>query len=93
MRRSTLRDEQSNSAICVENTILSRVAGLSKLYHSGARQQRHDTLRDAIFDSVPRSSGHCGFPIADALRRPNPQSTIRKVQVSSAATARGSPRC
>ena len=71
MRRSTLRDEQSNSAICVENTILSRAAGLSKLYHSGARQQRHDPLRDAIADSVPRSSGHCGFDEAQfAIRNP-----------------------
>ena len=45
-----------------------RVEHLSKLYHSGARQERHDTtsaprsagLPDVISDSVPRSSGHCG---------------------------------
>ena len=53
----------SNSAIRVEH--------LSKLYTIGARQQRHDTtsaslsagLPDAISDSVPRSSGHCGLRI------------------------------
>jgi hypothetical protein len=35
-------------AIRVENCILSRVEGLSQLYHIGARQERHDTLRDAL---------------------------------------------
>jgi len=51
----------SDIAIRVDNCILSGVEGQSRLTHIGARQQRHDTLRDAISDSVPRSSGHCGL--------------------------------
>jgi hypothetical protein len=52
----------SDIAIRVENCILSRVEGLSKLYpstrlragHIGRAQQRHDTLRDALVSSLPR---------------------------------------
>jgi hypothetical protein len=51
-------------AIRVENCILSTsttlsvdsVEGLSKLYHIGRAQQRHDTLRDALTDFLPRIS-------------------------------------
>ena len=32
--------------------IAIRVENLSKLYHLGARQQRHDTLRDALVHNV-----------------------------------------
>jgi hypothetical protein len=32
--------------------IAIRVDSLSKLYHIGARQQRHDTLRDALVDGL-----------------------------------------
>ncbi len=43
----------SDIAIRVENCILSAdlwsgAEGLSKLYHLGRAQQRHDTLRDAL---------------------------------------------
>ena len=34
--------------------IAIRVDNLSKLYHLGALQQRHDTLRDALTGFVPR---------------------------------------
>ena len=34
--------------------IAIRVDHLSKLYHLGALQQRHDTLRDALTGFVPR---------------------------------------
>ena len=33
-----------------------RVEHLSKLYHSGARQQRHDTLRDALVSTFKRAN-------------------------------------
>lgn len=33
-----------------------RVENLSKLYHIGALQQRHDTLRDALTGILPRIS-------------------------------------
>ena len=34
--------------------IAIRVDNLSKLYHLGALQQRHDTLRDALTGFLPR---------------------------------------
>jgi len=34
--------------------IAIRVENLSKLYHIGRAQQRHDTLRDALVDALPR---------------------------------------
>jgi len=43
-------------AIRVENCILSRVEGLSKLYRIGRAQQRHDTLRDALVSTFQRSN-------------------------------------
>ena len=46
--------------------IAIRVENLSKLYHIGARQQRHDTLRDAL--GRPLSTRQ---PIAKAANRPN----------------------
>jgi len=45
-----------NIAIRVENYILSGVEGLSKLYHLGRAQQRHDTLRDALSSVFSRQS-------------------------------------
>jgi len=62
--------------------IAIRVDHLSKLYHIGRAQQRHDTLRDAISDFRLR--------IADSFRRTNPatrdasspQSTIRNPKTS-----------
>ena len=36
--------------------IAIRVENLSKLYHIGALQQRHDTLRDALTGFLPRIS-------------------------------------
>ncbi len=49
----------TNIAIRVENCILSGgrqpgVEGLSKLYTIGRAQQRHDTLRDALVNALPR---------------------------------------
>ena len=52
--------------------IAIRVDHLSKLYHIGRAQQRHDTLRDAIADFRWR--------IADSLRRRNSQSAIDNPQ-------------
>jgi len=54
--------------------IAIRVEHLSKLYTIGALQQRHDTLRDAISDFRQRAPQFRALRIADALRRPNPQS-------------------
>jgi hypothetical protein len=34
--------------------IAIRVENLSKLYHIGKAQKRHDTLRDALADVLPR---------------------------------------
>ncbi len=34
--------------------IAIRIENLSKLYHIGRAQQRHDTLRDALVDRVGR---------------------------------------
>jgi lipopolysaccharide transport system ATP-binding protein len=34
--------------------IAIRVGNLSKLYHLGRAQQRHDTLRDALVGALPR---------------------------------------
>jgi hypothetical protein len=34
--------------------IAIRVENLSKLYHLGRAQQRHDTLRDALVAALPR---------------------------------------
>jgi hypothetical protein len=34
--------------------IAIRVENLSKLYHLGRAQQRHDTLRDALMDPLTR---------------------------------------
>ena len=36
--------------------IAIRVENLSKQYHIGRAQRRHDTLRDALMDSLPRIS-------------------------------------
>jgi len=36
--------------------IAIRVENLSKLYHLGRAQQRHDTLRDALVAALPRIS-------------------------------------
>lgn len=36
--------------------IAIRVENLSKLYHIGKLQQRHDTLRDALASALPRTS-------------------------------------
>ncbi|MCO6449751.1 MAG: hypothetical protein J5I90_03070, partial [Caldilineales bacterium] len=36
--------------------IAIRVENLSKLYHIGASQQRHDTLRDALVSTFQRST-------------------------------------
>ena len=36
------------------NDIAIRVENLSKLYHLGRAQQRHDTLRDALIGALPR---------------------------------------
>jgi len=36
--------------------IAIRVENLSKLYHIGRAQQRHDTLRDALVSALPRIS-------------------------------------
>jgi lipopolysaccharide transport system ATP-binding protein len=52
--------------------IVIQVEHLSKLYHIGRAQQRHDTLRDAISDF--------GLRIANLARRPNPQSAIPNPQ-------------
>ena len=38
------------------NDIAIRVENLSKLYHIGKAQQRHDTLRDAIVSTFQRSN-------------------------------------
>jgi hypothetical protein len=60
----------SDITIRVDHCILSRVEGLSKLYHLGRAQQRHDTtstplraaplwgsasLRDALAGALPRT--------------------------------------
>ena len=52
--------------------IAIRVENLSKLYHIGRAQQRHDTLRDAISDFRLR--------ISDSFRRSNPRSAIHNPQ-------------
>jgi lipopolysaccharide transport system ATP-binding protein len=54
------------------SNIAMGVEHLSKLYTIGARQQRHDTLRDAISDFRLR--------ISDSLRRRNSQSPIDNPQ-------------
>jgi len=36
------------------SNIAIRVENLSKLYHIGRAQQRHDTLRDALVNALPR---------------------------------------
>jgi len=38
------------------SNIAIRVENLSKLYHIGRAQQRHDTLRDALVNALPRIS-------------------------------------
>ena len=38
--------------------IAIRVDHLSKLYHIGRAQQRHDTLRDALVDGMNRLRGN-----------------------------------
>jgi len=68
----------SDIAIRVENCILSAdlwsgAEGLSKLYHLGRAQQRHDTLRDAISDFR--------LQIGD-LTRPNRKSQIANPKTS-----------
>jgi len=63
--------------------IAIRVENLSKLYHIGAAQKRHDTLRDAIVDFGMRIADS-GMRIVDrgvrnrtsAVALPNPQSPI-----------------
>ncbi len=39
-----------------------KVEGISKLYHIGAKQQRHDTLRDMIAAKFSRQTGD-GRPV------------------------------
>ena len=48
--------------------IAIRVENLSKLYHIGARQQRHDTLRDALASAFRRQGSRGirhGSPVPD----------------------------
>ena len=52
--------------ICHHDDIAIRVENLAKLYHIGAPQQRHDTLRDAL---VVDASGVRSVERSDSVRR------------------------
>ncbi len=58
----------SDIAIRVENCILSRVEGLSKRYHIGRAQQRHDTLRDALVSTFKRFNDRKSSPASPSRR-------------------------
>jgi len=77
----------SNIAIRVENCILTRVEELSKLYHIGRAQQRHDTLRDAISDFRLRISDSLRSASPAARDARNPQSTVRNPQFPRSSPA------
>jgi hypothetical protein len=64
----------------VEGYILSEVEGLSKLYHIGHAQQRHDTTSTQLSAGLRDSIADCRLKIADSLRPRHLQSSIFNLQ-------------
>ena len=57
--------------------IAIRVENLSKLYHIGRAQQRHDTLRDALTDFWPRILRPGSGQVSRISRKPKTNYALR----------------
>jgi energy-coupling factor transporter ATP-binding protein EcfA2 len=63
--------------------IAIRVDNLSKLYHLGARQQRHDTLRDALTGFLPRIPRIGRNQAVNSLNSPNSRQASQENSLNS----------
>jgi lipopolysaccharide transport system ATP-binding protein len=63
--------------------IAIRVDNLSKLYHLGALQQRHDTLRDALTGFLPRIARITRMQKENSLNSPNSRQASQENSLNS----------